>query len=166
MSVALGAPPLGTGTEGIEQSLIMDRDEESVLSDSYSNRHSSTADSSIMWGRHLGLNSEQKPRSADHQDKDSQRSSDKTGNAISPRRGTSDMVQIDPVDTLHDTETMTMSTAAPTSVNVCAGMTVASTTAKQSNGTGTAPARHVAEGRCTLLNVDLCRLHPCCIRHL
>ena len=77
VSAALGAPPPGTGMEGIEQSLITDRDEESVLSDSYSDRHSSTADSSIMWGRHLGLNSEQKPRSADRPDKDSQRSSDK-----------------------------------------------------------------------------------------
>ena len=63
VSAALGVPPPETKADGIEQSLIMDRDEESVLSDSYSDRHSSTADSSIVWGRHLGHNSEQKPRS-------------------------------------------------------------------------------------------------------
>ena len=87
------------------------------------------------------------------------------GNMISPGRGTSDMVQTNPVDVLHDTETMTMSAATPTSVDVRAGMTAASTTAKQSNGAGPVPARHVAKGELTLLNVNLCHLHPCCIRH-
>ena len=87
------------------------------------------------------------------------------GNAKSPGRGTSDMVQTDPVDVLHDTETTTMSTAAPTSTDICMGMTAASTTAKQSSGVGPAPARRVAKGGLTLLNVDLCHLHPCCIRH-
>ena len=76
MSAALGAPPPETKTEGIKQSLMMDQDEESILSDSYSDRHSSTADTSIGWGRHLGHSSEQKPRSAEHPDKDSHRSSD------------------------------------------------------------------------------------------
>ena len=80
VSAMLGVPPPETKAEGIEQSLIMDRDEESILSDSYSDRHSSTADTSIMSGRHLGHNSEQKPQSADHQDKDSHRSSDKDRN--------------------------------------------------------------------------------------
>ena len=73
----LGAPPPEIKADSIEQSLTMDRDEESILSDSYSDRHSSTANSSIVWGRHLGHNSEQKPRSAERQDKDSHRSSDK-----------------------------------------------------------------------------------------
>ena len=77
VSAALGTPPPEAKMEGIEQSLITDRDEESVLSDSYSHRHSSTADTSIVWGRHLGHSSEQKPRSAEHQDKDSHRSSDR-----------------------------------------------------------------------------------------
>ena len=77
VSAALGVPPPETKADGIEQSLITDQDEESILSDSYSDCHSSTADSSIVWGRHLGHNSEQKPRSADRQDKDSHRSSDK-----------------------------------------------------------------------------------------
>ena len=59
-----------------------------------------------------------------------------------------------------------MSAAVPTSVDIRVGMTVALTTAKQSNGTGPVPAHHMAEGGRTLLNVDLCRLHPCCIQHL
>ena len=77
VSAALGVPPPEIKVDGIEQSLIMDRDEESVLSDSYSDHHSNTTDSSIVWGRHLGHNSEQKPRYAERQDKDSHRSSDK-----------------------------------------------------------------------------------------
>ena len=77
VSAALGAPPPEIKADGIVQSLTMDWDEESVLSDSYLDRHSSTADGSIMWGRHLGHHSEQKPRSAECQDKDSHRSSDK-----------------------------------------------------------------------------------------
>ena len=77
VSAMLGAPPPETKADDIEQSLIMDRDEESVLSNSYLDHHSSITDSSIMWGRHLGHNLEQKPRSAECQDKDSYRSSDK-----------------------------------------------------------------------------------------
>ena len=77
MSAALGVPPPEPKTEDIEQCLITDRDEESVLSNSYSDCHSSTADSSIVWGRHLGHSLEQKPRSAECQDRDSHRSSDR-----------------------------------------------------------------------------------------
>ena len=77
VSAALGAPPQETKTEGIEQSLMMDQDEESVLSDSFSDCHSSTADTSIRWGRHLGHSSEQKPRSTERPDKDGHRSSDR-----------------------------------------------------------------------------------------
>ena len=65
VSAALGAPPPEAKTEGIKQSLITDWDEESVLSDSYLDRHSSTAATSIVWGRHLGCSSEQKPWSAE-----------------------------------------------------------------------------------------------------
>ena len=57
VSAALGTPPPETKADGIEQSLIMDQDEESILSDSYSDC--------------------QKPRSTECQDKDSHRSSDK-----------------------------------------------------------------------------------------
>ena len=77
VSATLGTPPPEAKTEGIEQSLIMDRDEESILSDSYSDRHSSTANTSIVWGRLLGHSSEQKPRSAERLDRDSHRSSDR-----------------------------------------------------------------------------------------
>ena len=77
VSTALGAPPPETKTEGMKQSLMTDQDEESVLSDSYSDCHSNTADTSIVWERHLGHSSEQKPRSAERPDKDSGRSSDR-----------------------------------------------------------------------------------------
>ena len=77
VSAALGAPPPETKTEGMKQSLMTDQDEESVLSDSYSDRHSSTADTSIVWERHLGHSSKQKPQSAECPGKDSGRSSDK-----------------------------------------------------------------------------------------
>ena len=56
---------------------MTDQDKESVLSESYSDRHSSTADTSIVWERHLWHSSEQKPRSAERPGKDSGRSSDK-----------------------------------------------------------------------------------------
>ena len=65
VSAVLGAPPPEIKVDGMEQSLTTDRDEESVLSDSYSDRHSSTADSCIVWGRHLRHNSEQKPWSSE-----------------------------------------------------------------------------------------------------
>ena len=77
VSATLGAPPPETTTEGMKQSLMTDQDEESVLSDSYSDRHSSTADTSIVWERHLGHSSDQKPWSAERPGKDSGRSSDR-----------------------------------------------------------------------------------------
>ena len=51
VSAALGTPPPGFEAHGIEQSLTTDRDEESVLSDSYSDRHSVNVDSSTTSGR-------------------------------------------------------------------------------------------------------------------
>ena len=77
VSTALGTPPPEINVEGIGQSLTTDRDDESILSDSYLDRHSATADSSITWGRHLGHSSEQKPQTTERRDKDSCRSSDK-----------------------------------------------------------------------------------------
>ena len=77
VSTALGVPPPESNADGIGQSLTTERDEESILSDSYSDHHSATADSSIMWGRHLGRSSEQKQWTIVHRDKDSYRSSDK-----------------------------------------------------------------------------------------
>ena len=77
VSAALGTPPPEINADGIGQSLTTDRDEESVLSNSYSDCHSATADSSIIWGRHLGHSLEQRPWTTECRDKDSYRSSDK-----------------------------------------------------------------------------------------
>ena len=79
VSTALGAPPPDLDAHGIGQSLVTDQDEESVLSDSYSDHHSNTVDSSIMWDRHTMHSSEreQKPQVTYCQDRDGYRSSDK-----------------------------------------------------------------------------------------
>ena len=77
VSAVLGAPPPEINAEVIGQSLMTDRDEESVLSNSYSDHHSATADSSIMWGRHLRCSLEQKPQTTERRDRDSYWSSDK-----------------------------------------------------------------------------------------
>ena len=79
VSAVLGTPPPDLDANGIGQSLMTDRDEESVLSDSYSNSHSTTADSSTMWGREIRHSSEreQKPRTTERKDKDGYKSSDK-----------------------------------------------------------------------------------------
>ena len=77
VSAALGTPPPEINVDSIGPSLTTDRDEESILSNSYSDRHSATADNSIMLGRHLGHISEQKPRTTERRDKNSYRSSDK-----------------------------------------------------------------------------------------
>ena len=173
VSTALGAPPPEINADGIGQSLTTDRDEESILSDSYSDRHSATADSSIMWGRHLGHSLEQKPWTTERRDKDSYRSSDKDhaigiaiGNVTGPKRETSGMVQNGPVSALHDAKTTTVSAAVLTSANVRADMRVLSMTAKQSRGTGPVPVHRAAAGGHTPPNINLCHLHPCHIQHL
>ena len=51
VSTALGTPPPDLDAHGIGQALVTDQDEESILSNSYSDHHSHTADSSTMWGR-------------------------------------------------------------------------------------------------------------------
>ena len=58
----LGTPPPNFDTHGIGQSLVMDQDEESVLSDSYLDHHSNTVDSSIMWDRHTMCSSEEEQK--------------------------------------------------------------------------------------------------------
>ena len=50
VSAVLGAPPPGFEAHGIEQSLMTDRDEESVLSDSYLDHHSVNVESSTTLG--------------------------------------------------------------------------------------------------------------------
>ena len=172
VSAALGAPPPETKTEGMKQSLMTDQDEESVLSDSYSDRHSSTADTSIGWERHLGRSSEQKPRSAERPDKDSRRSSDRDrdknrdGERDKSRKGDirhgSDRARgHSPRCRDHDDEC--------SSTNKCRrsrghDSSFDDRKVKQRR-MGPAPARHAAKGGLTLLNVDLCHLHPCCTRH-
>ena len=58
---------------------MTDRDEESVLSDSYSDRHSITIDSSTTWGKPTVRISEResKPRTTECKDRDSHKSSDR-----------------------------------------------------------------------------------------
>ena len=79
VSATLGAPPPDLNADDIGQSLMTDRDEESILSNSYSDHHSNTADSSTMWGRQIRCSSERepKPRTTECKDKDSYKSSDK-----------------------------------------------------------------------------------------
>ena len=80
---------------GIGQSLVTDQDEESVLSDSYLDRHSNTVGSSIMWDRHTVHCSEeeQKLRTTECRDREGHKSSDKDrnrnhakGNVRNPKR--------------------------------------------------------------------------------
>ena len=52
VSATLGVPPPNLDTQEIGHSLAIDQDEESILSNSYSDRHSSTVDSSAIWGKH------------------------------------------------------------------------------------------------------------------
>ena len=63
VSAALVMPPPNLDTQEIGHSLAIDQDEESVLSDSYSDHHSSTMDSSTMWGKQTmhNMDKEQKP---------------------------------------------------------------------------------------------------------
>ena len=72
VSTTLGAPPPNLDANGIGQSLMTDWDEESVLSNSYSDCHSNTVDSSTMWGRPTVHSSdrEQKPWTTEHQNKE------------------------------------------------------------------------------------------------
>ena len=51
VSAALGTPPPGFEAHGIEQSLMTDRDKESILSNSYLDRHSVNVDSSTTLGK-------------------------------------------------------------------------------------------------------------------
>ena len=79
VSAALSMPPPGFEAHGIEKSLMTDWDEESVLSDSYSDRHSINVNSSTTWGRPTVQisNRESKSRTTERKDKDSHRSSEK-----------------------------------------------------------------------------------------
>ena len=79
VSAALGMPPPNLDTHGIGQSLVTDQDEESVLSNSYSDRHSNTVDSGVIWDRLTmhSLEEDQKLRTTEHRDRDGHKSSNK-----------------------------------------------------------------------------------------
>ena len=47
----LGTPPPNLDTQEIGHSLVVDQDEESILSDRYSDHHSSTVDGGAMWSK-------------------------------------------------------------------------------------------------------------------
>ena len=63
----------------IGHSLVTDQDKESILSDSYSDHHSSTVDSGSMWGKTTmhSTDKEQKPRASKCTDKDGHKSGNK-----------------------------------------------------------------------------------------
>ena len=72
VSATLGMPPPELDTQEIGHSLgkeighsvVIDQDEESILSNRYSDHHSSTVDSSTIWGKHTvhsSMDKEQKP---------------------------------------------------------------------------------------------------------
>ena len=79
VSAAFGAPPPGFEAHGLEPSLATNRDEESILSDSDSDCHSITVDSSTTWGRPTVRISEResKPWTTECKDRDSHKSSDR-----------------------------------------------------------------------------------------
>ena len=79
VSAALGTPPPRFEAPGIEKSLMTDRDEESVLSNTYSDRHSINMDGSTTLGRPTVCISERESKSCtpEWKDKDGHRSGDK-----------------------------------------------------------------------------------------
>ena len=78
VSAALGVPPPDIDMHGIGQLLVMDQDEESVLSDTFSDCHSTTVDSGDMWDRHTLCSLEkQKPQTTECQYRDTHKSSNK-----------------------------------------------------------------------------------------
>ena len=79
VSASLGVPPPDLDTKVMGHSLVTDQDEESVLSDSYSDHHSNTVDSGTMWCKPImhSADKEQKPQASERRDKDGYKSGDK-----------------------------------------------------------------------------------------
>ena len=77
--VVSAAPPPNLDTQEIGHSLVIDQDEESVLSNSYSDHHFSTVASSAMWGKHTACSTdkEQNPWATERRDKDGHKSGNK-----------------------------------------------------------------------------------------
>ena len=140
VSTALGTPLPNLDAHGIGKSLATDQDEESVPSDSYSDHHSNTMDSSTMWE---GIpctackgNRNHGPPSARTEMAISLvtriMTNIVTGNVRNPKRAITDMVQIGLTDALHDAKTTMASVALMANANDLLGMIVHLTAAKQS----------------------------------
>ena len=112
MSAATGALPTDPNVDDIGQFLVTDRDEESILSNSYLDCHSSTVDSSTMWGGNSGIaqkgNQNHEPLNTRTRMVTSlvtrNMTGITTGNVIDPKRVITDMVWIGLVDAPHDGE--------------------------------------------------------------
>ena len=79
VSAVLGAPPPSFDTQEIGQSLAVDQDEESILSDSYLDCHSSAVDSSTMGSKQTAqsMDKEQKARGTERWDREGYKSGEK-----------------------------------------------------------------------------------------
>ena len=166
VSAVLGMPPPGFEAHGIEQSLMTDRDKESILSDSYSDCQSITVDSGTTWGGPLyeswRENQNHRPQNARTKIATSLVKGTVTkiakGIGIGPKRTTTDVFQNGLMGILCDAETMKVIT--PVMVNVRDQIRVHPTATKPSRD-AEASVHHATVKSCTLLRVDLCRLHPC-----
>ena len=140
VSAALGMPPPDFDAHGIGQSLATDRDEESILSDSYSDHHSTTVDSSTLWGGLLYASQKENRNHGPLNTRTEIATSPVTksvteivtGIVIGPKRAITNTVQIGPMDALHDAEIMVASASVTVSMRDRAGRRVHLTTTKQS----------------------------------
>ena len=130
---------------------MTDRDEESVLSNSYSDCHSVTVDSSTMWGKPTVRISEResKPQTTEHKDRDSHKSSDRDRNKNCKRdRDRSKMsdnqcmLQNGLVGIPHDAETMKVIAPVIANVRDHVGRRVHPTATKLSRDAEEAPVHH------------------------
>ena len=140
VSTALGAPPPNLDADGIGQSFATDQDEESILSDSYLDRHSNPwtaapCGAGILCTAQKG-NRNHGPLSARTEIAISLVTKTvteiMTGNVRNLKRAMADMVQIGLTDALPDTRTMTVSMALMANVRDCVGMRVHLRATKQS----------------------------------
>ena len=172
MSATLGTPPPDVNADGIGQSLMTDRDEESILSDSYLDTIPPPLTVTISGGGKLGVaqkgNKNHGPQSTGIKMATSLVTriaiEIAIGNVTGPKRAISDMVQNGPMGALHNAKTMMASAAVPASAKDCADMRVPSMTAKQSRDAG--PVHRVATGGRSPPSIDLCCLLPYPIQHL
>ena len=140
VSTALGAPPPDLDTHGIGQALVTDRDEESVLSNSYPTINPTPLTAAPCGGGKSGGaqkgDRNHRPKSARTEMATSlvTRTATEitTGNMIDPKRAITDMVQIGLMDALQNTKDMMANATVMASVRDCAGMRFHLTATKQS----------------------------------